>query len=386
MNMENYFSNLNLDIRTHKLGTFTDQKVTPDVLCAVAECISEYVEKIGEIFSINDIRYSDYAEYIATAVFKKPSIENAGSEYDKFFSQPIKMLSYCGVLSEEKFSRSYRYGVQNNKILQYIANRERNALNFIQAFSEKLLEDSGIYPKFADFFAQPNKNTFESMKTAFTDLVIQNTPKNTEVEVRRIFTKIINPLAYKHNTFGTRKGSISNTPITLDELYYNRLNWRDKGKEKSLTRKEAQTLFADSANAANLNYLVNKATKFVKTLHKTSEVQRFDSTEANQAHHIFMASEFPDLASLPENLICLTPNQHFNLAHPSNKTTVIDKHYQRICLMAKLDSIEQDNRANTGNYDYHEFIHVLNTGFNTDQFDVSMSYETLKHRILMFDF
>jgi len=99
-----------------------------------------------------------------------------------------------------------------------------------------------------------------------------------------------------------------------------------------------------------------------------------------------MASEFPDLASLPENLICLTPNQHFNLAHPSNKTTVIDKHYQRICLMAKLDSIEQDNRANTGNYDYHEFIHVLNTGFNTDQFDVSMSYETLKHRILMFDF
>ncbi|CBX21525.1 unnamed protein product [Neisseria lactamica Y92-1009] len=35
MNMENYFSNLNLDIRTHKLGTFTDQKVTPDVLCAV---------------------------------------------------------------------------------------------------------------------------------------------------------------------------------------------------------------------------------------------------------------------------------------------------------------------------------------------------------------
>ncbi|WP_231394659.1 hypothetical protein [Neisseria meningitidis] len=61
------------------------------------------------------------------------------------------MLSYCGVLSEEKFSRYYRYGVQNNKILQYIANRERNALNFIQAFSEKLLKDSGIYPKFADF-------------------------------------------------------------------------------------------------------------------------------------------------------------------------------------------------------------------------------------------
>lgn len=76
------------------------------------------------------------------------------------------------------------------------------------------------------------------MKTAFTDLVIQNTPKNTEVEVRRIFTKIINPLAYKHNTFGTRKGSISNTPITLDELYYNRLNWRDKAKKnRSLAKK-----------------------------------------------------------------------------------------------------------------------------------------------------
>lgn len=88
--MENYFSNLNLDIRTHKLGTFTDQKVTPDVLCAVAECISEYVEKIGEIFSINDIRYSDYAEYIATAVFKNHPLKMPVANTINFFHNRLK--------------------------------------------------------------------------------------------------------------------------------------------------------------------------------------------------------------------------------------------------------------------------------------------------------
>lgn len=377
-----YFQNMDLDVRKTKVGTFIDQKVTPDVLCAVAECITEYLTLGNSEFSINDIRFSDFAHHIAVAVFGKPDIENASNEYDKFFSQPIKMLAYAGVLNERKASRSYIYTVNRYDLLEFIALRERNALNFIQEFCEKLLKDSNLFHFFEDFLNKQDKHSFEKMKYSFEKFMLENTPKNTEIEVRRIFTKIINPISYKYRKLGTKKGFLSKKPITLDELYYNRPNWRDKGKEKSLTRKEAIELLGTIEENANLSYLTNKAKKFVKQLHKTSEVHRWDPTEANQAHHIFMASEYPDLANVHENLICLTPNQHFNLAHPNNKTTVIDKNYQIICLISKLDSIEMDIRNNQNNYSYQEFINVLNTGFNTDKFNSSMSYEVLKHQIM----
>lgn len=382
MNLNEYLSKLNLDIRLHKVGTFMDQKVTPDVLSAVAECICEYLELGHSSFSVNDIRYSDFAHYIVVAVFGKPDIKNASNEYDKFFSQPIKMLSYAGILKESKIGKAYTYSVAEYELLKYLSLRERNALIFIQEYVEKLLRDSGVEHYFEYFFEKQNKDSFEQMKSSFVNLVLENTPKNTEVEVRRIFTKIINPLSYKYKKLGTRRGGISDTPIMLNEIYYNRLNWRDKDKEKSFTRKEAKELFNIKENADNLGYLINKAKKFVKSLHKVSEVHRCDPTEANQAHHIFMASEYPELADLPENIICLTPNQHFNLAHPNNKTNIIDKSYQLICLISKLDSIEQDCRNHQGNYSYQDFINVLNTGFNTDQFHVSMSYEVLKHKII----
>jgi hypothetical protein len=38
-----------------------------------------------------------------------------------------------------------------------------------------------------------------------------------------------------------------------------------------------------------------------------------------------MASEFPEIADCPENIISLTPNQHFYRAHPENKTQINDK-------------------------------------------------------------
>ena len=38
-----------------------------------------------------------------------------------------------------------------------------------------------------------------------------------------------------------------------------------------------------------------------------------------------MASKFPEIADCPENIISLTPNQHFYRAHPENKTQIIDK-------------------------------------------------------------
>lgn len=95
-----------------------------------------------------------------------------------------------------------------------------------------------------------------------------------------------------------------------------------------------------------------------------------------------MESEFPQIADSPENIIVLTPNQHFYRAHPNNKTSVIDKKYQTICLISKLDSIEINNRAGQIDYSLEEFVNVLNVGFETDFFNIGMDYEEIKHQIM----
>ncbi len=296
--IDDHFNGLDLDIRKKRIGTFMDQKVTPDVVSGVAECILEYLSKNEEPFTINDIRYFDYSNKLVKEVFNKPDVH-------------------------------------------------------------------------------------ERLKTRFIDFIIVNTPKNDPVDISRIFTKIINPLAYKEKKFGTRRGRISQTVISLDELYYNRPNWRDINKDKSLTREEAKALFEDVVDNKNFfKYQVSKAKNFVRKLQPYSEVHRFEQYPGLQAHHIFMESEFPQIADLPENIIILTPNQHYYRAHPNNKTSVIDERYQAICLISKLDSIEINNRSGENDYSLEDFINVLNTGFETEHFNTGMDYEEVKHQIM----
>jgi len=378
-----HFNGLDLDIRKKKIGTFMDQKVTPDVVSGVAECILEYLSENEEPFTMNDIRYFDYSNQLVKEVFNKPDVQKAENEYDKFFSQPIKMFAYAGILEEDLTKRPYKYSVSNNAVLEYVGMRERNAVIFLQKYLEKLILDSGIKNLFDDFFISQNKAGYERFKSRFIDFVIQYTPKNDPVDISRIFTKIINPLAYKEKKFGTRRGRISQTVISLDELYYNRPNWRDINKDKSLTREEAKALFENVVDNKNyFRYQVTKAKNFVRKLQKYSEVHRFEQYPGLQAHHIFMESEFPQIADLPENIIILTPNQHYYRAHPNNKTSVIDERYQAICLISKLDSIEINNRSGENDYSLEDFINVLNTGFETDHFNTGMDYEEVKHQIM----
>lgn len=336
-----------------------------------------------EPFTINDIRYFDYSNQLVKEVFNKPDVQKAENEYDKFFSQPIKMFAYAGILEEDLTKRPYKYSVSNNAVLEYVGMRERNAVTFLQKYLEKLILDSGIKNLFDDFFISQNSAGYERLKIQFIDFIIANTPKNDPVDISRIFTKIINPLAYKEKKFGTRRGRISQTVISLDELYYNRPNWRDINKDKSLTREEAKALFDDVVDNKNFfKYQVSKAKKFVRKLQPFSEVHRFEQYPGLQAHHIFMESEFPQIADLPENIIILTPNQHYYRAHPNNKTSVIDERYQAICLISKLDSIEINNRSGENDYSLEDFINVLNTGFETDHFNTGMDYEEVKHQIM----
>ena len=80
---------------------------------------------------------------------------------------------------------------------------------------------------------------------------------------------------------------------------------------------------------------------------------------------VFPANEFPSIADFIENLIALTPNQHFSYAHPNNQTSYIDKDFQYICLIAKTNTIMNDL---TQTYHFDCYKNVLNTGLNTNDF------------------
>lgn len=102
------------------------------------------------------------------------------------------------------------------------------------------------------------------------------------------------------------------------------------------------------------------------------------NVNATQIHHIFPASDFPAISDYLENLIALTPNQHYSYAHPSNKTAYIDKDFQYICLLAKTNTIQND-KATIYNFDDYKF--VLNTGLNTNEFDEISEFSTLISKI-----
>ena len=149
---------------------------------------------------------------------------------------------------------------------------------------------------------------------------------------------------------------------------YNRINWRDTLKSKSLTRQEFETVTQnDEESKTYTNYLIQKAISQVKRRYSTSELHdAWSNGEATQVHHIFMKSEFPQISYYLENLIKLTPTQHYTKAHPNNNTQIINKEYQHICLIAKFNSIQVSIRQNDDFYSIENFIFVLNTGLSEE--------------------
>jgi hypothetical protein len=146
---------------------------------------------------------------------------------------------------------------------------------------------------------------------------------------------------------------------------YNRANFRDVGKDKALTRGEAEEIVGDKPELAV--YKVQKAKNFIRRNHSKSELHDSLSTgEATQVHHIFPEHEFPEISAYVENLILLTPQQHNTKAHPSNHTQSVDRDYQRECLLAKIDSIEKSIAQGKDIYSAESMIHVINIGLSLD--------------------
>ncbi|NKC68023.1 restriction endonuclease [Vagococcus fluvialis] len=369
----------NYDIRKSNNGRWIDQKCTPDVVTIVSDCILEFTDgDVNKTFTIKDIWNSDYTENNVYMLFNKPSVDSEMSrnEYDKFFSQPIKMLSNAGLLYEIKKGKQYNYRINNFSILEFISLREKNSLFFLQMYIEKVLRDSEIWIYFNDFFINQDSDSYNTLKEKYENFIINNTKINKKTEVRRIFTKVINPLANKFNKRGTKRGRLSNHIITYAELMYNQENFRDiySKKPKNITRE--QWLEENPVSKDGKNYYKYQSIKAKRFLHKynieyrngKSEYEdRYSESMTVHMHHIFPEHKYPEISMYYENIIALTPSQHYGCAHPKNNTHLIDITYQELLLKAKVNIIEENINLNDEKriiYNFDKLVEVLNYGFD----------------------
>lgn len=380
--IQRFLNSHDYDIRKTHNGRWIDQKCTMDVVCLVSDCILEFTEQNPNTrFTVNDIWFSDYTVDNVQQIFSKPDPSSkASNEYDKYFGQPIKLLDAAGVIHGEKEGTRYKYEIVDRDMLEYISFRERNSYNFLCQYIEKVLKDSDIYHLFDYFFKAQNKESFLDLKNGYTEFTKRNTRINGSTECGRIFTKVLNPLACKYKKYGTEKGHISKDIITQDMLLYNQRNWRDvlSEKPKDMTRVDYEVNLPKQSEEYMTDYRINRAKRHLRRFNDMYrdgltelKEERHLSDAATQIHHIFPASEKPAIADYIENLIALTPTQHFSYAHPNNMTQYIDRAYQYLCLIAKTGSIRDNllrKKKEPVIYDFYLFVTVLNTGLDTEEF------------------
>jgi hypothetical protein len=328
-----------------------------------------------------DIWHDEYTVSNVESIFKKPNPveKKARNEYDKFFQQPMEMLAYAGVLGKTKKGNRNFYNIANRDLLEYIAIRERNALTFLQLYISRVLYDSGIKHLFDNFFNKQDKHSYEDMKDGFSRFTIQHTKINGAVECNRIFIKVLNPLAFQLGKCGTEKGRLSKYKITYDMLMYNRDNFRDiyADKPKELTRRQYAEQIGLAPSSTLNTYLSQKAKRFLRAFNDTfrdgrTEVfeERHISDLAVNIHHIFPEAYYSEICAFLENLIALTPTQHFSYAHPNGNTSRIDRAYQQICLISKAGTIKEtiDDTSREQIYDFDKFMYVLFVGLENEAF------------------
>lgn len=379
-NIIDFCEQYDYDIRKTGNGRWIDQKCAADVVTVIADCIYNFAqEDKNKIFTTPDIWHYDYAVENVESIFKKPGVESdaAQNEYDKFFQQPMEMLAHAQVLKKTKQGRKNFYQVNNLEVLEYIALRERNALFFIKTYIEKVLRDSGIYSNFEEFFQKQTKDAYQDVKKTFSDFTIRYTKINGVVECNRIFIKVLNPLAYFNNSYGTERGRMSDHIITYDMLMYNRNNFRDifADKPKGVTRKEYAATHPVEVNEDYYRYQSAKVKRYLRSFNdqiRSGQTEHLEPDHLNDRaihmHHIFPEADYPTICYFIENIIALTPTQHLNYAHPNGHTQEIDEQYQHLLLLSKADRIQENITNNDVEtiYEFANFLFVLSVGFDND--------------------
>lgn len=295
----------------------------------------------------------------------------------------IEAFHTAGILSANFSTRPTSYSIQNEELLDYISRRDRNAYNFLYCFFSKVLKDSGFWRYFEQYLKDVGINRMAAKTELYEKyhrLISGNTPSQSKLDVDRMFHKVLNVLAAEHNV----PGSSGKEARMFSDLMYNKKNWRDLNKEKSMTRQEAEeNKHVDEQQEAYNSYYVQKAIALIRKIQSESEVHdAWSNGLATQVHHIFPKSQFPEIAHYVENLILLTATQHNTKAHPRNNTQIVDKDYQLVCLLAKSDTIEQSLRQVGERYYRKEsLVYVINTGLSCD-LSMQLSFSEIKRQLI----
>lgn len=238
----NFCNSHNYDLRISGNGRWIDQKCTPDVIWSIADFVLEFVDNVKEEFTVKDIWQSEYAKQTIAETYSKPGTDeqSAENEYDKVFSQPLCMFCAAGIIRDISTSSRHLYKIENREVLEYIARNDIYALRFLQCYIEKTLIDSGLFPVFQDFFDNQDKTHFSAMKQTFIEFYHEYTKIKKDYEPKRIFTKVLNPLAFKYGKKGTEGGAMSPNVIIRSDMMYNRDNFRDvyRDKPKGVSRQD----------------------------------------------------------------------------------------------------------------------------------------------------
>lgn len=378
-----YLNQFDLDIRKSHDARYVDQKCTPDIVCFMADCVINMVAT-KPVFVINDIWETQYFIQNTRVIFNKPwaNSKSAYNEYNKVLSQPLKLLAYAHVLTVQTVNGSLTFSVENEELLDYISRKDRNAYNFLFCYFSKVMTDSGFMRHIDEYKNNYQNNLKEARQEVYDRyyrLISGNTPSQSKLDIKRMFHKVFNIFAAEYNM----PGSSGKYPRTYSDLMYNRINWRDIDKDKSITRQEARSTDQIDRQQAINSYYVQKAIALLKKIQKGSEVHdSWSNGEATHAHHIFPKSLFPQIAHYIENLILLTATQHNTKAHPNNRTQEINRDYQLVCLLAKADTIEKSlGLVGELYYRKESFIYVINTGLDT-QLNVTLSFDEIKKELI----
>ncbi|MCM1310948.1 MAG: hypothetical protein NC301_07995 [Bacteroides sp.] len=382
--INNYLEQFDFDIRKTHDARFVDQKCTPDLICFMADCILNTAAS-QPIFTANDVWQSQYFKHHCKAIYNKPDADDvrAKNEYNKWFSQSIKLFCTAGLLDADLSTRPAKYSIKNEDMLDYISRKDWNAYNFLYCYFSKVLKDSGFWKHFEAYLNNVGKDHTAAkveIYNRYYRLISGNTPSKSAIDIHRMFHKVLNVLAVEHRV----PGSSGEEPRLFSDLMYNTKNWRDLNKDKSITRQEARENKQDTdQQEAYNNYYIQKAISLIRRIQQESEVHdAWSNAPATQVHHIFPKSQYPEIAHYVENLILLTATQHNTKAHPNNNTKIIDRDYQLVCLLAKSDTIEKSlQQIGEKYYRKGAFLYVINIGLNTN-IESQISFSDLKKELI----
>lgn len=346
--------NSSLDIRVRgALPRPMDQKVTPDVLCAVAKTILS----LGKpTFTNGDLIESEVFNEQIIYDFGKPTSDSSflKNEYDKFVSQPVNTLTYANILKRVSHTK---FTWKSQELLQFISESWKNSEIFLAVFIELYLTESEIFDHFDSYLkkASPSKNDFVKLRIAFIDFIFKNTNIKNKNEVTRILPKVLNILAYDRNSFGTKHGSSSKEKIVFLDLMYSTLkNPRDLEKRRNESRAEWK-IRVGKIDGKSIASQVAVMKKYVKENYGYKSA--LSHAEGIEVHHILTEAQFPQYKATPENMITLTSQEHRHKAHPNGNTTLIDENIQLQLLKIQRQHI----LSNPDKYDIQIFNEMLQT-------------------------